>query len=203
MADGEWQSTWGWWGAAGREPGNADTGCRTWEVASYLCVPMSWLQDEGDGLCRGGTVSPEHSRDTGMFGGREGMSHSLLSCWVVWAAPSSQSQRARKHHSSEMWNLGPVSKRVVYSWVLEGKQPKFRLPPASRLCGIIWCLKTEQWQPWHSWTPQAQAEQCCTMHRSHVLKAAVCERKTVRSQDFLCLSSLSLLPPETVPFLAC
>lgn len=40
------------------------------------------------------------------------------------------------------------------------------------------------------------------MHSSYVLKAAVCVRKTVRSQRFLCLSSLSPLPLETEPLLA-
>lgn len=188
---GCWQGAWKCWHRL------QDVGGDVLPVCTYVLT----VQDGGHGLCTGGTVCPEHSRGTGTFGGRKGMSHYSAAKWSG-QHHLVKGQRARKHHSWEMWNLGPVSKRAVYSWALEGKQPKLSLPPASGLCSIIWCLKTEQWQPWHRGTPQAQAEQGCTRHSSHVLKAAACWWKTVRSQHFLCLSSLSPLPPEIVPRLA-
>lgn len=40
----------------------------TLHVHAYVLT----VQDEGDGLCMGDTVCPEHSRGTGMFGGHKG-----------------------------------------------------------------------------------------------------------------------------------
>lgn len=56
------------------------------------------VQGEGDGLCTEGTVCPEHSRGTGMFGGQKGMSHYSAAEWSG-QHHLVKGHRARKHHS--------------------------------------------------------------------------------------------------------
>lgn len=99
-----------------------------------VCAYILTVQNEGGGLCVGGTVCPEHSRGTRMFGGCRSMSHYSA---AEWTAPSSQRPEGKK--TSRL--------RDVKSWTCT-QEGGVRLG-AGRKADQVW-LAASLWALWYN-----------------------------------------------------